>query len=236
MFNSMANLSRAVLFAGVGDAVGWHVSRLLAECGIASERMAWEHRIFEHVFEKHFDVIVIGFPVPGADFGRFLSSVRSRNSKCLRAGLILIARQGSVEEAVSFIGRGINRVLMESTPDMTLLENINELMHVKTRVPLRTAARIVADIERGPKFSLCQTENLSETGMLLRGWNHLPVGFTFDFELDLPGEDEPLRGRATVARVTTDARENFEGIGVSFESLDPSSEGKIENFISSFVN
>ena len=169
----MVKLERAVLFAGVGDAVGWHVARLLAECGISSSRLPWEHRIFEHVFENRFDVIVIGFPAPGADFGRLLSSVRSRSSSSRAAGLILIARQGSVEDAVTFIGRGVNRVLMESTPDITLLENINELMHVKPRVPIRTAARIVADIERGPKFSLCQTENLSETGMLLRGWKKL---------------------------------------------------------------
>jgi hypothetical protein len=232
----METRQKSVLFAGVGDAVGLHISRLLAECEIASHRMDWEHRIFDDVFEHQFDVIVIGFPVPGADFGRLLSSVRSRGSKSRKAGLILIADPGSVENAVSFIGRGVSRVLMASTPDITLLENINELLHVKPRIPIRTAARILADVQRGPKFSLCQTENLSVSGMLLRGWNHLPVGFTFDFELDLPGVDEPLRGRATVARATTDLREGFEGIGVAFDSLPPEDANRIESFVAQHLN
>jgi hypothetical protein len=73
-------------------------------------------------------------------------------------------------------------------------------------------------IERGaqPKTAHCHTENLSMSGMLVSCSNLLPVGSPLEFVLTIPGEEQPIRGRAKVARVTDPKREKVLGIGASF--------------------
>jgi hypothetical protein len=55
--------------------------------------------------------------------------------------------------------------------------------------------------------------------MLVRCPAPAPAGATVDFELAMPGETAPIRGRARVARQTDPAREQILGVGASFVSF-----------------
>jgi hypothetical protein len=78
---------------------------------------------------------------------------------------------------------------------------------------------VVLHLEQRPLRTFCQTENVSETGMLLRGFGHYPPGTTIDFEIDIPGQSDPIRGSATIARTTNVQLERMEGVGARFESF-----------------
>src|SRR5262249_57287484 len=60
----------------------------------------------------------------------------------------------------------------------------------------------------------CQSENISETGMLLRSPEAYPIGTRVRFECTLPGDRSPLRGEAEVVRHTVSEVEQVQGIGV----------------------
>jgi hypothetical protein len=80
--------------------------------------------------------------------------------------------------------------------------------------------------------AFCQTENLSTTGVLLRGFGHYPLGARIQFEISLPGEKEPIRGEAEVCRTTNFAREKMEGFGAAFTNFHGGDQQRLEQYLS----
>lgn len=227
---------RSALFAGTDLPMFTHVADAVRAMGIATDQVPWNGEVFELVASRHFDVIVAGYPLPGADLGRFLSTLRAHGAPCHGAGLVLVAALGTVEDATLLVGRGVNRVLSERSPPDVLMLTLGELLAVAPRVPVKTTARVRAAVERGPQNVIYQTENLSDSGMLLRGWTHLAVGTGFAFELIIPGQEEPIRGQATVTRLTDTRRESFAGIGARFDSFAAADHDRLSDFIAARAN
>ena len=75
-------------------------------------------------------------------------------------------------------------------------------------------------LAQGARRQLTVTENLSATGMLVRGATEFPVGSHLHFELLVPGLVPPILGEVEVARHTDHLRERIEGFG-----------GKIVSFV-----
>ncbi len=64
---------------------------------------------------------------------------------------------------------------------------------------MTTNARIKIYVKGKPVQSFCQTQNLSATGVLIRGFSHYPPGSKIDFEISLPTDTAPIKGRAPSA-------------------------------------
>ena len=232
----MSDHPRSILFAGTDLPLFKHVADAVRAMGITTDQVPWNGAVCELVAVRHFDVVVAGYPLPGAELGRFLSTLRAQQSPCRSAGLVLVAALGTVEEATLLIGRGVSRVLSERSPPDVLVLTLGELLAVAPRVPVKTTAWVRAAVERGPQSALYQTENLSDSGMLLRGWSHLTVGTGFSFELNIPGQEEPIRGQATVTRVTDAQRESFAGIGARFDLFAAADHDRLSDFLAARVN
>ena len=80
--------------------------------------------------------------------------------------------------------------------------------------------RIVVNIGEGAALEMAQSENLSETGMLVRTGEVYPIGSRMSFEFHLGGQSLPIRGEGEVVRQTTAGRESVRGIGIRFISLE----------------
>jgi hypothetical protein len=80
---------------------------------------------------------------------------------------------------------------------------------------------------------LCQTENLSATGVLVRG-PQLEIGTVFAFELVFKDHPTPLRGRARVVR-HTNPREPVKGFGAHFLSFDGEGRERLAEYLSSRI-
>jgi hypothetical protein len=66
--------------------------------------------------------------------------------------------------------------------------------------------------------AIFQTVNMSVSGVLLQGSDHLSPGETFDFLFRLPGGGL-VEGSAEVVRRTNPLREGVDGIGTRFTSF-----------------
>ena len=185
-------------------------------------RMApWNDDTLELVQSTAFDAIIIGFPGPITALRRFVQCIRSPGSASHRSGVLLLCEPRHLEAAQTFvgIGVGINRAISAKDLEGELAPAIQELSSVAPRATLRAPTKVVLHLEQRPLRTFCQTENVSETGMLLRGFGHYPPGTTIDFEINIPGQSGPIRGRATIARTTNVSNERMEGVGARFNDF-----------------
>ena len=196
----------------------------------------WDDNTLDLVQSTGFDTIVIGFPTEETSLRRFVRCVRAPGSACRRSGLVLLAQRGHLPAAQQFIGCGVNRAVgIEGGAD-ELANSIDELCSVAPRVVLRAPTRIILRIEDRPLRAFCQTENVSTSGMLLRGFGHYPTGTTIDFEINIPGQSEPIRGSAEITRTTDVAMERLEGVGARFLSFLGADQSRLSSFVEERLN
>ena len=198
----------------------------------------WNDNTLELVQSTAFDAIIIGFPGPITALRRFVQCIRSPGSACQRSGIILICEPRHLEAAQTFvgIGVGINRAISAKDVNERLAETIQELASVAPRAMLRAPTRVVLHLEQRPLRTFCQTENVSETGMLLRGFGHYPPGTTIDFEINIPGQSDPIRGKATIARTTNVASEMVEGVGARFNDFRDGDRARLTEYLNDLVH
>lgn len=196
-------------------------SEAVRDTDIKLHHQPWDDNTLDLVQTTRFDAIVIGFPGPITELRRFVKCVRSPGSASQRSGIVLLAEPDHLPAADAFvgIGVGINRAIASKDLDQYLESAISELTTVAPRVLVRAPTRVLLHIEQRPLRTFCQTENLSATGMLLRGFGHYPPGTTIDFEINIPGQSDPIRGSATIARTTNIEHELLEGVGARFDSF-----------------
>jgi hypothetical protein len=198
----------------------------------------WDDNTLELVQSTHFNAIIIGFPGPITALRRFVQCLRSPGSACQRSGVILLCEPRHLEAAQTFvgIGVGINRAIKITDIDETLAPTLNELSSVAPRATLRAPTRVVLHLEQRPLRTFCQTENVSQTGMLLRGFGHYPPGTTIDFEINIPGQSDPIRGRATIARTTNVSSERMEGVGARFDDFREGDRARLTEYLNDLVH
>jgi hypothetical protein len=210
----------------------------IGENGIELTLAPWDDNTLELVQGTHFDIIVIGFPGPITALRRFVQCIRSPGSACQRSGVVLLSEPRHIQAAETFvgIGVGINRAITSGEIEERLLPTILELSSVAPRATIRAPTRVVLHLEKRPLRTFCQTENISESGMLLRGFGHYPPGTTIDFEINIPGQPDPIRGRATIARTTNLSSERMEGVGARFDDFREGDRVRLTDFLNDLVH
>jgi hypothetical protein len=196
----------------------------------------WDDFTLDLVQSTGFDIIVIGFPIEENSLRRFIRCVRAPGSACRRSGVVLLARRRHLAAAKAYVGLGINRAVGVEEGAEELAASIDDLCSVAPRVALRAPTRIILRIEDRPLRAFCQTENVSTSGMLLRGFGHYPTGTTIDFEINIPGQSEPIRGSAEITRTTNVAMERLEGVGARFLSFLGADESRLSSYVEERLN
>lgn len=212
-------MTKRIVLTRMDRATFARAAEALAKDEIELQHAPWNDDTLDLVQSTRFDVIIIGFPGPITPLRRFVECLRAPGSACRKSGVILLADPQHVQAAQAFVGVGINRAIAADNTEELLAASIAELGEVAPRFALRAPTRVVLHLLERPLRTFCQTENVSESGMLLRGFGHYPPGTTIDFEINIPGQSDPIRGTATITRTTNVAVERLEGVGARFESF-----------------
>lgn len=229
-------MKRQVLITRVDNAAFERAAKFLHKCDVDLHFAQWDDNTLGLVQRSGFDVILVGFPVAAASLRRFVRCVRAPGSACRRCGLILIAEPGYLEQAQAFVGHGVNRAIAWEHAPHLLAHSVDELVAVAPRLTLRAPARIMIHLDERPIRAFCQTENVSLTGMLLRGFGHYPPGTTIDFEINIPGEGSPICGTAQIARSTNIATERVEGVGARFVGFSDADQLRLATYLDDQLN
>jgi len=231
-------MSIQVLMTRTDESTFAKVKDAIRGADIDLQMAPWNDNTLELVQSNSFDAIIIGFPGPITALRRFVQCLRSAGSACQRSGVVLLCEPRHLEAAQTFvgIGAGINRAICAADMNETLAQTLLEISSVAPRSTLRAPTRVVLHLEQRPLRTFCQTENVSETGMLLRGFGHYPPGTTIDFEINIPGQSDPIRGQATIARTTNVSAEMMEGVGARFNDFRDGDRARLTEYLNEMVH
>lgn len=186
---------------------------------------------FELTNKVPFEILLVRFPLPDMELYDFLQAVRRDESPNLKASIVLLAPQDKIKEAEAFIGRGANRVVEIEEADNTIQDSISSLLSVAPRKAARFMARMEIKLSDAEEMLVCQTENISSTGMLLRTDKRYETGTRIQFQFTLPHDQRPIVGLAEIVRHTMIGRDKVSGVGVRFLSFTGDSQRRFESFI-----
>lgn len=181
------------------------------------------------------DVIIVVHPLKDLDSVELIKAVRDRASPCRSAGVVVLAVADELEKTEALRDVGANRVLPVDSTAKDLSHVLGDLLGVAVRTQLRTVLRVEMAGRVGRKLLMCQTENISRSGLLVRGPTNLQIGTLLDFEFRFPGYANPVRGVAKVTRHTSWPREKVKGFGAVFVSFNNDGREMVEAFIDSQV-
>lgn len=220
-----------ILITGLDEQLAGPLAGALEMESYAVRCETWEDAVLNTLERIPFRAIVSRYPLPGAGFGILLSAVRSRASASRNAGLMLVAPGSDLEAARGLIGRGVNRVVCETDSIETIVTGLHELLTAPPRVPFVAPTRISLEFGGEAVSVLCQTENLSASGMLVRGRTNCRPGMRVSFQLQLGAEEEPLEGMAEIARTTNPEREGLRGFGARFIGLSEADRERLQAWL-----
>ncbi|MEM9555666.1 MAG: PilZ domain-containing protein [Acidobacteriota bacterium] len=185
----------------------------------------------ELVSRVPFEMLLVRYPLPDMPLDSFLDSVRDEESACLRSSLLLLTPESHDGEAKRYIGRGANRTISLEAGADAIQASISSLLNVAPRKAARFLARVEIKLGEASDMILCQTENLSATGMLIRTDKRYDLGTEIDFEFSLPNDVRPVRGIAEIVRHTMIGRDQVGGIGLRFLSFSGDSQRRFESYL-----
>ncbi|MEM7350245.1 MAG: PilZ domain-containing protein [Acidobacteriota bacterium] len=222
---------RNVLVIGVNPEEFGRVAPFLARDAFDVDRFPSGSGALELITLVEIEVLLVRYPLPDMDLGVFLQAARQSESKCLRSPILLLAESTDSNEAVTYVGRGANRVLRLEAAEDELQGTVSGLLEVAPRKDARFLARMEIKLGGAKDMILCQTENLSASGMLIRTERRYDKGTKIDFEFSLPDDPRPIAGVAETMRHTMVGRDQVGGIGVRFLSFSGDSQRRFESYL-----
>jgi hypothetical protein len=179
-----------------------------------------------------FDLMVVRHPLPDMSLEVFCASVRKAGSPSVASQLLVLTESDRVSEAQALAPRHASLVLSITDPKRLLEEVASRLLGVEPRVATRLMIRMQVGVAAGKTLVMCQSENVSQAGMLLRTDRDLPIGTRVTFETTIPGDRDPIQGEAMVVRHTAPDVEDVRGIGFKFLAFRGDGEQRFRAFVS----
>ena len=122
-------------------------------------------------------------------------------------------------------------MLALTEPRAVLEEVAARLLGVAARSAVRFLVRLRAGLSTGQQTIMCQTDNISPHGMLVRTSSPLPVGTRLGFECNLPGDRHPIQGEAEVVRHTAPQIGEAQGMGLKILGLKGDGAAQLKAFL-----
>jgi hypothetical protein len=176
-----------------------------------------------------YNLIVVEFPLSDLAVEDFIGSIRTLDSTSTNSPVLILADEEQMPEIKSTINDDQVKVLPMDAGDSAIHSAVSTLLGVAYRHEARIMVQLEVGLESGISTRIHQAENLSESGVLLRGGRQIPVGTPVRFEFNLPNETDPIAGIGLVVRHTSGPEET-PGIALQFAELAEHSVSRLRRF------
>ncbi len=176
-----------------------------------------------------YDLLVLEEPLADLPVDSVLSALQSFEWASAGAPALVMAGDQDVVEIARRLEDHPARVLPKSAQKQEIQQAISELLGVAVRSGSRMMVNVEVKFDSNTSLKCFQSENISESGMLLRGTKAIPIGMAVDLEFYLPDEPDPVRGKAMVVRHSGDSE--APGIGLRFVALGRSEILRLRRFV-----
>lgn len=177
-----------------------------------------------------FDALLLGFDDDASALA-LLDAVREPDSESRYSRVLVFAAPEALDRANRALSTRVDRVLSTARGAVELQETVLELLRERVRLATRVLARLTVKIAEGDSRFVCQTRDLSQSGMLVITDNRYPVGAGVKVVLDLPGGSGEIAGDAEVVRHAAPPRDPVTGLGLRFVRLRPGDEQRLVDFL-----
>jgi Tfp pilus assembly protein PilZ len=180
---------------------------------------------------SRFDMVLVEAGDGGRDLVQLLAALRKSGAVNFDTRAGLIANAGEFAHT-AILGQRFGAKTFDATRGRGELQRaVRNLLHSRVRMPLKVMSQLAISNELSPTQLLCQTRNLSRSGMLVVTQSRFPVGSRVQFTLSLPESSAPIRGEGEVVRHTDRRFENADGVGVHFLSLHSDGDRQLAAFL-----
>lgn len=180
-----------------------------------------------------FELILISLPLADSTLDELLASVHRPGGPCADTPVLVLAEHGEVALLRRRLGGELVEVMSSGELGTELEERVNRRLGTGALTAERVGVALTATVrtagEDPPR--VLTSRNLSESGVLLRTAEPLPVGAVVEIDLDLPGESSPLRLAAEVVRHTLPSQERIRGMGLRFVELRDAQRQTLRRFV-----
>jgi len=222
---------KRLLLVGAETPALQRVLPLLLRSDFQAHRVELAAEALRLLAESRFDLVLARYPLVDAPLSALVTGVRGGVSPSRAAGLLVLAEPAHVGDLAAFLGRGVNRVVNADGPSERLLQAVADLVGVAPRRMVRAVVELDLWMRRDAQRLLTLTDNVSRSGMLVRGGREFPVGGRVMFELSLPGGLVAIGGEAEVVRHTIVGVERLDGIGLAFLAFAGDGEERLAAFL-----
>jgi hypothetical protein len=223
----MADRKHQALLIGFREVDVLRIVSALSSVDVDFHRAPWMDGLGAFLAQRQFDAILFAYPTE-TQIDTFLEALRGQRAVSRRAGVVALADSGHLEAVRRHIGGGVNRVVHLNDQGDGLRESVLSLLSVAPRFPVRAPIQVSAVMSDDTVTVHCVTENVSASGMLVSCAKKFAVGLPLDFAMSLPGDIDPIRGAARVARLTDPQREQVIGVGASFLSFPGDDQARLQ--------
>jgi uncharacterized protein (TIGR02266 family) len=158
------------------------------------------------------DLVIVRYPLPDMSIGSFMQSVHEPGSKSDASPILVIADDNRLAEIGAMLPGGAKQAFAVDQHQKIVAE-VAARLKLAPRKELRTPVKVEVRLQGAPPLT-CQSENVSENGLLVKTETLYPIGTRAGFELSLPGEAKPVQGEAEITRHAEEAVEGVKGMGL----------------------
>ena len=174
----------------------------------------------------HFDLVVLAHPQKDLMLPQFMNELHASGSQSKGAKVVLLASDANHHELQSLKVRGLEVL---SRDEALIGDLATKVLAGDKRVPIMVMVRLEADLPYGKSLRICQSENLSISGMLVRTEDTFPVDTRVSTTFALPDGGDPIQAEARVVRLTGPGE--IPGIALHFEKLNQKDRGRLEDYL-----
>jgi hypothetical protein len=214
----MTDSRQHVLVIGAKKAGLERVAPMLRRADFSVHSVEPSPFLLDLVLSTEFELVIVTYPLDTLPLDDLIDTIRDEGSACHDAGLLLLAEPEQLDDAQSVVDLGANRAICCEWSEARLWQAIGDLMEVAPRILMRVLMHADIELKNEKDRAIFQTVNVSVSGVLLQGSDHLTPGEDFDFLFRLPGGGL-IEGTAEVVRQTNPLREGVDGIGTRFTSF-----------------
>lgn len=189
--------------------------------GLAFQALAWR---------RTFDLLLAELPFSGLEPINCLRTLRHEQCASANSPVLFLAR-GGYEDSLQNVDPSFLRLVTTCTSLAQTLKAVSDTLMLRDRSSVHLFAEAAMTVDSVRFQRVCQIENVSPSGMLLRTNRYLPLGSVVPFTLRLPDDDTPIYGRGEVVRHTDAATETVTGVGVRFFGFDGDGSSRLEGFL-----
>lgn len=180
-----------------------------------------------------YDLIVAEYPLPDLSIVDFLGILQAPTLPCEQTPILLLAEDEHVAKVTDHLkDLETISVISQGSAAWQLQQKLSAgLSDVAVRKRSRLMVQIQTEMDIGTLMRVCQTSNLSESGMLLHTSRVLPIDSVATISFNLPGDPQTIEGTVRVVRHTDRNREHLPGMGVEFMHLEAPARERLRDYV-----